>query len=238
MMFMGLLLGAAALFLAVYTLWGEYQAKVQAEAALGLVEEYIGGDAGESGLEDVGSDQSDAVLSDEPDVVPVPEFLHDPTMEMPEELIDGQKYIGVVEIPDLELTLPIISEWSDAKLKISPCRYVGSAYTNDMILSGHSYVNHFRYIRKLERGAEIIFTDMAGTRFVYEVSDTEVIDASGVERMLSGEWDMSLFTCTTNGSARHTVRCKLVPEKNPWMQYVTDMEAFLNGGAEEEEIRE
>ena len=233
MMFMGLLLGAAALFLAVYTLWGEYQAKVQAEAALNLVAEYI-----EVGVITETEQSAEVVTETEPEEVPVPEFLHDPTMEMPEELIDGQKYIGVVEIPDLELTLPIISEWSDAKLKISPCRYVGSAYTNDMILSGHSYVNHFRYIRKLERGAEIIFTDMAGTRFVYEVSDTEVIDASGVERMLSGEWDMSLFTCTTNGSARHTVRCKLVPEKNPWMQYVTDMEAFLNGGAEEEEIRE
>ena len=232
-MFMGLLLGAAALFLAVYTLWGEYQAKVQAEAALNLVAEYI-----EVGVITETEQSAEVVTETEPEEVPVPEFLHDPTMEMPEELIDGQKYIGVVEIPDLELTLPIISEWSDAKLKISPCRYVGSAYTNDMILSGHSYVNHFRYIRKLERGAEIIFTDMAGTRFVYEVSDTEVIDASGVERMLSGEWDMSLFTCTTNGSARHTVRCKLVPEKNPWMQYVTDMEAFLNGGAEEEEIRE
>jgi len=232
-MFMGLLLGAAALFLAVYTLWGEYQAKVQAEAALNLVAEYI-----EVGVITETEQSAEVVTETEPEEVPVPEFLHDPTMEMPEELIDGQKYIGVVEIPDLELALPIISEWSDAKLKISPCRYVGSAYTNDMILSGHSYVNHFRYIRKLERGAEIIFTDMAGTRFVYEVSDTEVIDASGVERMLSGEWDMSLFTCTTNGSARHTVRCKLVPEKNPWMQYVTDMEAFLNGGAEEEEIHE
>ena len=233
MMFMGLLLGAAALFLAVYTLWGEYQAKVQAEAALNLVAEYI-----EVGVITETEQSAEVVTETEPEEVPVPEFLHDPTMEMPEELIDGQRYIGVVEIPDLGLTLPIISEWSDAKLKISPCRYVGSAYTNDMILSGHSYVNHFRYIRKLERGAEIIFTDMAGTRFVYEVSDTEVIDASGVERMLSGEWDMSLFTCTTNGSARHTVRCKLVPEKNPWMQYVTDMEAFLNGGAEEEEIHE
>jgi len=232
-MFMGLLLGAAALFLAVYTLWGEYQAKVQAEAALNLVAEYI-----EVGVITETEQSAEVVTETEPEEVPVPEFLHDPTMEMPEELIDGQRYIGVVEIPDLGLTLPIISEWSDAKLKISPCRYVGSAYTNDMILSGHSYVNHFRYIRKLERGAEIIFTDMAGTRFVYEVSDTEVIDASGVERMLSGEWDMSLFTCTTNGSARHTVRCKLVPEKNPWMQYVTDMEAFLNGGAEEEEIHE
>ena len=148
---------------------------------------------------------------------------------MPEKTIEGQKYIGVVEIPELELTLPIISAWSDEKLKIAPCRYVGSAYTNDLILSGHSYVNHFRYIRKLERGAEIIFTDMDGTRFVYEVNDAEVIDASGVEQMLGGEWDMSLFTCTTSGSARHTVRCRLVPEKNPWMMHITDVDTFLNG---------
>lgn len=234
MMLMGLLLIAAAFFLSVYTLWGEYRAKVQSKAALSQVTEYIhirtemeeDGRNTEMAVVETAIDEESAVV---PVEVPVPDFLYNPEMEMPEKTINGQNYIGVVEIPELELTLPIISEWSDEKLKISPCRYVGSAYTNDLILSGHSYVNHFRYIRKLERGAEIIFTDMDGTRFVYEVNDAEVIDASGVEQMLGGEWDMSLFTCTTSGSARHTVRCRLVPEKNPWMMHITDVDTFLNG---------
>lgn len=35
-----------------------------------------------------------------------------------------------------------------------------------------------------------------------------------------GGWDLTLFTCTYNGSARHTVRCRLVPEENPWMEEI------------------
>lgn len=120
----------------------------------------------------------------------------------------------------LYLELPVISEWDDVKLKISPCRYVGSAYNGDMIISGHSYKHHFRYIRNLAVGDPVIFTDFEGTRFVYEVSSYEVIGGNDVEGMLAGEWDLTLFTCTYNGSARHTVRCRLVPEENPWMEEI------------------
>lgn len=38
----------------------------------------------------------------------MPEFVHNPQMEMPEKVIDGQIYIGVVEIPTLSLRLPVI----------------------------------------------------------------------------------------------------------------------------------
>lgn len=152
----------------------------------------------------------------------IPEFVHNPQMEMPEKVIDGQIYIGVVEIPTLSLKLPVIRDWSDERLKIAPCRYVGSVYTGDLIISGHSYKKHFRYIRKLVEGDPVIFTDMDGNRFVYQVSGTEVIAPDGVEQMVSGEWDLTLFTCTYNGSSRHTVRCTLVPEENPWMEYMVE----------------
>lgn len=68
----------------------------------------------------------------------------------------------------------------------------------------------------------MIFTDMDGNRFVYQVSGTEVIAPDGVEQMVAGEWDLTLFTCTYNGSSRHTVRCTLVPEENPWMEYMVE----------------
>ena len=129
-------------------------------------------------------------------------------------------YIGVVEIPALELELPIISDWDDEKLKIAPCRYIGSAYLNNMILSGHSYKNHFRYIRNLEKGERVIFTDMSGNRFVYEVVLQDVIKEDDVEGMLAGEWDLTLFTCTPGGKSRNTVRCQLVEEENEWMSMV------------------
>lgn len=82
-------------------------------------------------------------IESESEKAEIPEFVHNPQMEMPEKVIDGQIYIGVVEIPTLSLKLPVIRDWSDERLKIAPCRYVGSIYTGDLIISGHSYKNIF-----------------------------------------------------------------------------------------------
>ena len=212
---MGLLLTAAALSLTGYNLWGEYQAERNADQALVQVAEAMPETEPEEeyGMQEIESESEKAEI---------PEFVHNPQMEMPEKVIDGQIYIGVVEIPTLSLKLPVIRDWSDERLKIAPCRYVGSIYTGDLIISGHSYKKHFRYIRKLVEGDPVIFTDMDGNRFVYQVSGTEVIAPDGVEQMVSREWDLTLFTCTYNGSSRHTVRCTLVPEENPWMEYMVE----------------
>lgn len=67
----------------------------------------------------------------------------DPAREMPVTTINGVEYLGTLEIPVLELELPIISQWSDSLLKIAPCRYQGSAYLDNMILAGHNYRAHF-----------------------------------------------------------------------------------------------
>lgn len=214
-MTLGLLLTAAALFLTGYNLWGEYRAARNAGAALMQVEQRIPAET-----KSPETDDDKAKEQETEQEMPTGETkgaAEASGQGMTVQMIDGQEYIGVVEIPTLSLKLPVISEWNDERLKIAPCRYVGTAYTRDLILSGHSYKNHFRYIRKLVIGDPVIFTDMDGNRFVYEVSGTEVIDTNGVEEMEAGDWDLTLFTCTYNGSARHTVRCRLVPEENPWM---------------------
>ncbi len=204
-MVVGLLFCAAALFLAMYNLWDDSRAGKDASQAYELVAEEIVRDQQE---------ETEAEVEQEEEL---PDFVIHPEMPMPEEEIDGQMYIGVVEMPTLELSLPIISEWSDEKLRLSPCRYVGSAYTRDLILSGHSYKNHFRYIRDLAAGDPVIFTDMDGNRFIYEVLGMEVIADWDIERMEAGDWDLSLFTCTYGGKSRNTIRCKLNEAENEWM---------------------
>ena len=52
------------------------------------------------------------------EILEIPDYILNPDMEMPKTKVDGQEYIGVVEIPALSLTLPVISECNDEKLKI------------------------------------------------------------------------------------------------------------------------
>lgn len=119
----------------------------------------------------------------------------------------GVDYIGTLEIPALGLSLPIISEWSYPNLKLSPCRYQGSAYTDDLVLAGHNYPSHFGSLKNLYADDEIIFTDIDGNKFNYVVVEQEVLAATAIEEMSSGNWDLTLFTCTIGGKSRMAIRC-------------------------------
>ena len=139
----------------------------------------------------------------------IPDYRLNPGMEMPTYHRNGQDYIGLLEIPALELKLPIISEWSYSRLKKAPCRYVGSAYTNDLVIAAHNYPTHFGNLNKLYEGAKILFTDVDGNVFSYRVELKETLGPNDVEYMKDSGWDLSLFTCTPGGKYRVTIRCTL-----------------------------
>ena len=150
--------------------------------------------------------QDEDVGSDNADEKPLYEIY--PDMEMPVLTIDGVDYIGILIVPSLGLELPVAGNWSYPNLRRSPCRYKGSAYSNDMIIAGHNYSRHFGGLKNLAIGEEISFRDVDGHIFQYQVDDIETIPGTAVEDMDAGEWDMTLFTCTYGGKSRVTIRCR------------------------------
>lgn len=130
--------------------------------------------------------------------------------KMAEVEIDGHAYIGYISIPAIELELPVMSDWSYSKLKISPCRYSGTLLGNDLVLVAHNYKRHFRKISTLSEGDKVIFLDVNGNATEYEVAAIEVLLPTAVDDMISGEYDLTLFTCTYGGRSRVTVRCEKV----------------------------
>jgi sortase A len=134
-------------------------------------------------------------------------FTPDPDVEMPVIKIKGHMYIGTLKIPSLNLKLPIMNEWSYPNLRIAPCRYHGSAYKSNMVIAAHNYNTHFGRIKQLAVGDAVIFTDADGNKFSYHVADMEILQPQSVDEMKSGDWDLTLFTCTIGGRTRVTVRC-------------------------------
>ena len=128
--------------------------------------------------------------------------------DMPVVDVEGRSFIGTVQVPSLGLLLPIQSEWAKENAKVSVCRYEGSAYENDLIICGHNYSEHFGTLGELTTGDSVIVTDMNGKSFYYQVVNIETLGAYDVEKMESGEWDLTLFTCTVGGANRVTVRCE------------------------------
>lgn len=122
--------------------------------------------------------------------------------------IDGNRYIGTLSIPALELTLPVMADWNDEKLKLAVCRYSGSVSSENLILAAHNYPDFFGKLYNLEVGDTVTFTDIKGKEYQYEVMEWEELGEADFAEMDTGDWQLTLFTCTLDGQHRFTVRCK------------------------------
>ena len=205
----GLLLIAAALFLVSYNVYGELRAEQAAKQAATQLDAYLPAEAAPEAPTDPVEDQ-DPLVRDERTVIP--DYVLSPNMEMPVETINGIDFIGVLRIPALELELPIISEWNYPNLKSAPCRYSGSAYLNNLILCGHNYASHFGSLKTLSEGDIATFTDIDGNVFIYKMVERETLNPTDIEGMESGNWDLTLFTCTVGGQSRVTIRFELLQD--------------------------
>lgn len=191
---LGLLLLAAALFLAAYNRNESYQAQQQSDVVLEEMSE---------ALAQTVPRQTIPGQTEPPEL---PEAMEEPLREMPVRTIRGRDYIGVLTIPALELELPVLSQWDYTNLRIAPCRYEGSVYNGSLILCAHNYSSHFGRLKNLREGDTVQFTDMDDNVYTYQVVGLETLNPTDVEGMESGDWDMTLFTCTVGGQSRVTVR--------------------------------
>jgi sortase A len=106
--------------------------------------------------------------------------------------------------------LPVLTDWSYAKLKKAPCHYFGSYYEKDFVIAAHNYKSHFGKLTELQAGNKILFTDVSGTVRYYEVVLLETLPQNATKEMIASGFDLSLYTCTLGGGNRVTVRCKAV----------------------------
>ena len=131
---------------------------------------------------------------------------------MPVETIDGYDYIGILEIPSLSLRLPVMDHWDYERLRISPCRYSGSYYENDLVICAHNYQRHFSPVKSIGMGEDIYFITVDKVVYHYVVTNIETVAPTAVSQMTEknpagADWDMTLFTCNTGGQTRCAVRC-------------------------------
>lgn len=178
----GLLLIAAAFALVLYNIWDAGRAKRESDRIGEKLKISISDDGGNYADDD----------------------------GMPTIEIDGYLYIGMIEIPSLDLSLPVMEDWDYERLKISPCRYSGSYFTDDMVICAHNYAKHFSPIKKADIGSDVYFTAADGQVYHYQVSNRETVQPAAIEDMIDNtkeDWDLTLFTCNTGGRTRCAVRC-------------------------------
>ena len=125
--------------------------------------------------------------------------------------IDGNKYIGIVRIPQINVELPVMKDWSYKKMDTAPCVYDGSLENNDLIIMAHNYKGFFIDLDELSSGSIIEFVKCDGELIKFEVNNVETIGGWNTEALKEhNDWDLTLFTCTYSGYSRVVVRADLV----------------------------
>jgi len=114
--------------------------------------------------------------------------------------------IGILEIPSIDLRLPIWEETNSVSLRYGAGHYVASVRPgqvgNCSILGHHmrAYGSIFNRLEEVEPGDEVIITNLRGYTFTYIIDETLVIDPDELGDYIRGgitdERQVTLVTCT------------------------------------------
>lgn len=131
---------------------------------------------------------------------------------------NGKKYetIGVVKIPKINLTYPILSQTTDALMKVAPCKFHGSNpnEVGNLCIIAHNYRRKgvfFSDVENLVVGDIVEIQDLSQRTLQYEVYDIHTVKPDNVAdttQKTNGRKEVTLITCTDDSEQRIIVRCK------------------------------
>lgn len=132
----------------------------------------------------------------------------------------AQKYknftiLGQIEIPKTNINYPVLAEVSPKALSVSVAQLYGPGLNKvgNTVIIGHNNRNglFFSNNKKIAIGDKIYITDLNGNRLeytVYNKYETTDTDTEYMTRDTNGGIEISLSTCTDNGSKRIIIWAK------------------------------
>lgn len=207
----GIILMLAALSLILFNQWDNHRAGKTSEATLRILEKEIdkmnSSDPETETLPETTDSDSDSDSITDPDLI-----------SMTTVRVNGYDCVGILEIPNLGIRLPVLAEWDYKRLKTAPCLYSGNWHDDSMVICGHNYQRHFAPIKSIQTGADVYFETVSGQVLHYVVTRRETVTPTAISAMVENhsktgenesknDWDLTLFTCHTGGRTRCAVRC-------------------------------
>ncbi len=207
LIFFGFVLLIGSALLLIHNFREDEQAGVAAGEQLSLLVEQIRVQKEEMQIPTASPEEEEALFNE---LQPTPD-TEEKELVMDEIQVDGKGYIGYISFPTLELDLPVMSNWTVEKLYSAPCHYFGTVQEENLVIMAHNYSRHFGRITELRSGDPVYFINCFGEAFFYEVEFQEILPSNCIPQLTSGEFDLTLFTCTYGGANRITVRCNEAP---------------------------
>ena len=121
----------------------------------------------------------------------------------------GFNMVGKIEIPKINLEYPVLEEVTPKSIEVSVAVLYGPGINEvgNTVIIGHNYRNgtFFSNNNRLSIGDKIYLTDLEGTRITYTIYKKYVTGTDDFDyavRDTNGKREISLSTCTDDGSER------------------------------------
>jgi len=130
---------------------------------------------------------------------------------------DGKTYNvdATLNIPVLGLNYPVLSETSEALLKVALNKFWGPTpnEVGNYCIVGHNYTNKkmFGKLSEIKNGDVVELTDNSGRKISYSVYNKFIVEPDDVactSQLTSGKKEVTLITCTNHGKQRLVVKAR------------------------------
>ena len=131
--------------------------------------------------------------------------------------LDGNSttVIGIIEIPNINIKYPILSNISDELLKVSPCRFYGPLpnENGNLCIAAHNYDDNrfFGNLYKLNIGDMINIYDSSNNvthYYVYDKFESSEKDTSCINQDVHTLKELTLITCNNLNKNRLIIKSK------------------------------
>ena len=131
---------------------------------------------------------------------------------MPALNVAGHDYVGIVELPDRGVRLPVMTDWTKESVRLTAGVYHGTASTGNLVIGGNNTFGQFRTLVQVDDGEEAIFTDITGAEYHYEVTSVETIPTADFDKLLDKKeaWQLVLFAPSFSGIQQTVIRFKSI----------------------------
>lgn len=132
----------------------------------------------------------------------------DPMTAMPTLDVGGMAFVGVLEIPEIGLSCPVLSAGSEEN-GVAPIVYEGSPYAGRLVIVGGGDRDVLGRLGEMAGDEDVVVRDTLGNEFVYMADGVETLRPTSVARALGEDGAEGLILCELDSSGRvvTVVRC-------------------------------
>lgn len=128
--------------------------------------------------------------------------------------LSGYDVTGILQIPDLNRSWPIIAGGDPVAAAKIPSIYGGNPASGNLVIADSADNRQFASLKDLPDGSEVVFTDVSGREYRYQIATVETVPSSKLSAISRHRerWDAAIIT--PNFSGRSQIVTRLVKAEN------------------------